>query len=283
MSNFPLVSIIIPSYKHEKYIVECLHSVVEQTYENIELIVIDDCSPDKTAEVARKELAKPEYQQKLHNIVLHEKKINQGAHNAINDGIKEAKGDWINILNSDDRFICNRIKSLILTAQSTGSRFLFSKIRCIGGNGENIKTSFASNLETIAGKSKVNLPSMSFGFLGAQIAITTGNFFIHKSLIEEVGEFKDLKYCHDWDYAMRMIAREEPVYLDEILYEYRLHNSNSFLDLNNIAEKETAYVQSNFREMFFSLDKINPLAPYPWNWQGIFDTFARHFGVQNHW
>jgi glycosyltransferase involved in cell wall biosynthesis len=111
-----------------------LHSVVEQTYENIELIVIDDCSPDKTAEVARKELAKPEYQQKLRNIVLHEKKINQGAHNAINDGIKEAKGDWINILNSDDRFICNRIKSLILTAQSTGSRFLFSKIRCIGGN-----------------------------------------------------------------------------------------------------------------------------------------------------
>ena len=90
-----LVSIIIPVYNAEKYLEECLESVVNQTYHNLEIILIDDGSTDKSGKIC------DEYAQKDSRIkVIH--KQNEGISQARNIGIEMAKGEYIQFVDSDD-------------------------------------------------------------------------------------------------------------------------------------------------------------------------------------
>lgn len=89
------ISVIVPIYKVEPYLRQCLDSVVNQTYRNLEIILIDDGSPDRCGEIC------DEYARTDERIcVIH--KENGGLTNAWNDGLKVAKGDWITFVDSDD-------------------------------------------------------------------------------------------------------------------------------------------------------------------------------------
>ena len=91
----PLFSIIVPVYKAEKYISECVDSVLAQTFEDFELILADDGSPDRCPEIC------DEYAKKDSRIkVIH--KNNGGASSARNSGIDAACGEYIIFLDSDD-------------------------------------------------------------------------------------------------------------------------------------------------------------------------------------
>jgi len=94
MSNFPLVSFIIPTYNSEKTIIRCLKSVSNQTYPNIEIIIIDDFSDDNTI-LRILDL-------NLKNLTLIKKKKNFGPSKCRNEGILASKGEYISILDSDD-------------------------------------------------------------------------------------------------------------------------------------------------------------------------------------
>lgn len=90
-----LVSVVVPVYKAEKYIRKCVESILKQTYSNIELILIDDGSPDRSGEICD-ELKKHDSRIS----VIH--KSNEGAGKSRNRGIKEAKGSYITFIDSDD-------------------------------------------------------------------------------------------------------------------------------------------------------------------------------------
>lgn len=91
----PLVSIIIPIYKVEKYLPECLDSVINQTYKNLEIILVDDGSPDNCGKIC------DEYVETDSRVnVIH--KVNGGISYARNAGIEVATGDWIYFMDSDD-------------------------------------------------------------------------------------------------------------------------------------------------------------------------------------
>lgn len=95
MSEKPLVSIIVPVYKVEDYLRECVDSVLKQTYVGFELILVDDGSPDSSGAIC------DEYAEKDHRVkALH--KINGGLSSARNHGMKCATGKWIIFLDSDD-------------------------------------------------------------------------------------------------------------------------------------------------------------------------------------
>jgi glycosyltransferase involved in cell wall biosynthesis len=93
--NNPLVSVIVPVYNVEQYLDECLYSIRQQTYENLEIIVVEDCSTDKSLEVLSKHLN----DQRI-KLIRHEK--NSGLSAARNTGIDAAKGDYIMFVDSDD-------------------------------------------------------------------------------------------------------------------------------------------------------------------------------------
>lgn len=90
-----LISIIIPVYKVEKYLEKCIQSVINQTYENLQIILVDDGSPDNCGKIC------DEYAKKDHRIeVIH--KSNGGLSDARNKGLEMAKGEYIGFVDSDD-------------------------------------------------------------------------------------------------------------------------------------------------------------------------------------
>lgn len=106
----PLISIIIPMYKVEDYLPACLDSVVHQTYHNLEIICVNDGSPDNCAEIVQN------YQQNDPRIVLINKP-NGGLSDARNAGIDIAKGDYLFFLDSDDCIAASCIETLTALAQ----------------------------------------------------------------------------------------------------------------------------------------------------------------------
>lgn len=97
--TLPLVSVAIPAYKHEKYIHACLTSIYQQTYPEIELIVIDDGSPDDTFGIAQNWVA--QYGARFRRVVLLRQE-NQGVSATSNAVIRAADGKWVHLLGSDD-------------------------------------------------------------------------------------------------------------------------------------------------------------------------------------
>lgn len=110
------VSIIIPIFKVEQYIERCVCSVLNQTYRELEVILIDDCSPDHSLDIAKQVVEKSEKSRDLNFVYLkHEK--NRGLSAARNTGIKAATGDYFYLLDSDDEITTICIERLVSLAQ----------------------------------------------------------------------------------------------------------------------------------------------------------------------
>jgi len=120
INNSPLVSIIVSCYNHEAYIEECILSILSQTYDNIELIVIDDGSSDNSAKIL-------EQLQQEHHFYF-EKQANQGLTKTLNKALKIAKGKYIAPLGSDDIILPNK------TAIQVDYLEKRSDIAVVGGN-----------------------------------------------------------------------------------------------------------------------------------------------------
>ena len=101
-----LVSIIVPVYNVEPYVKRCVESLWEQTYQNIEIILVDDCSTDNSLEVCK------HLQETGRNIlpVLHHE-CNEGLEGTRNSGIEAASGQWIMFLDSDDTYTANAVEN----------------------------------------------------------------------------------------------------------------------------------------------------------------------------
>ena len=106
MNNNPLISIIVPVYKVERYLPRCIESIIKQTYTNFELILVDDGTPDRSGMICDM------YAEKDSRIrVIH--KENGGVSTARNTGIDAAKGEWITFVDSDDWVNCVFLKSFL--------------------------------------------------------------------------------------------------------------------------------------------------------------------------
>lgn len=103
----PLISIIVPVYNTEKYLPKCLDSILNQNNENIEIIVVNDCSPNNCNEIVN------DYIKRYDNIKLIENKNNLGLYNTRLVGIKEAKGKYVMHVDSDDYILLNSLNELI--------------------------------------------------------------------------------------------------------------------------------------------------------------------------
>jgi len=115
-----LVSIITPSYKSEKFIAQTIESVLVQTYENWEMIIVDDKSPDNSNKIIR------EYINKDHRIKLIELENNGGPAIARNKAIKEAQGRYIAFLDADDLWMPEKLEKQIQFMDKNNLSFIYS-------------------------------------------------------------------------------------------------------------------------------------------------------------
>ena len=118
--ELPLVSVCLSMYKVENYISKCLDSILSQTYSNLEVIVVDDGSPDRSGEIAE-DYAKKDSRVK----VVHQQ--NMGFGGGRNTGIQNATGDYITFVDSDDWLMSDFIEYMISLIRKTNADFVLSK------------------------------------------------------------------------------------------------------------------------------------------------------------
>ncbi len=119
----PKVSVIIPVYNTEKYLVKCLESVCQQTLKDIEIICVNDCSPDNSLQILQ------EYAEKDERIKLIDFKENKGVSAARNAGIQEARGEFLGFVDSDDFIDLNFYEKLYQKAAESGADVAKGKIK----------------------------------------------------------------------------------------------------------------------------------------------------------
>lgn len=243
-----LVSIIIPSYNHELYIGKAIQSVVNQTYSNWELIIVDDGSTDNSIKRIKNF--------KDARICLIEQE-NRGAHNAINRGLEQAKGYYLAILNSDDIYEKDRIAFMVKEMKRKPEiGFICSYIQVIDSNGKElgIKKGWR-NMEpwTVPHKelSFASTDDFKRNLLMSNFTSTTSNFFFTRKLFEKVGGMRNLRFAHDWDFALRAAEATECAIIEKPLLKYRVHESNTISSNRKWMLFEIAWIWAANLERFY--------------------------------
>lgn len=129
INNSSLVSIIVPVYNAEKFIKDTIKTVLDQTYENWELLLVNDCSTDKCVEIIK------EYQQKDKRIKLFSNSKNSGAAVSRNKGIEESRGRYIAFLDADDLWEPKKLEKQVSFMQEKDCAFSFTGYEFANENG----------------------------------------------------------------------------------------------------------------------------------------------------
>lgn len=279
-----LVSVIIPAYNHEAFIEKALLSVYNQTYKNLELILIDDFSKDKTFELAKNLLDTPHFQKRFKRVICIKNDKNLGAHATLNKAITIAEGEYISLLNSDDLYHPYRIEKLLNYSNSSPYLFIFSNYKFINDKEEDISWHPLNiELQMAINDALIRYPSISFIFLQKQIALSTGNFLFTKKLYKKVGGFINLRYCHDLDFILQCIRYTEPIFVNEPLYYYRIHGDNTFSTVKDLAIAETEVCLTRyFKETEYG-ELVNNLAPCRKNYPLFFETFIKNHNLEDYY
>ena len=136
-----LVSVVIPVYNSEKFLEECLDSILTQTYQNIEIIAVDDGSTDSSPDILER------YSDKI-NIISQK---NQGLASALNLGISEMKGNWLKWFSPDDVMYPNAIAILIVvTKNHSGNTIFYSNWNIIDDTGNILREFHESNYNELS-------------------------------------------------------------------------------------------------------------------------------------
>lgn len=203
-----MVSIIIPSYNREKEISRAINSILQQTYENYEIIVVDDGSTDHTGSVVRN--FKDE---RIRYIRLEQ---NQGAGHARNIGIQEARYDYIAFLDSDDEWMPDKLNLQMTKLLSVEENFGMVYCRMSGYQRHSDARFICPPMEL---KSEV-LEGELFEKLLLHNVIGTPTVLLRRECLEQVGRFKESLLClEDWEWMLRIAKKWKIGFVDKILVE----------------------------------------------------------------
>ncbi|AEI14057.1 glycosyl transferase family 2 [Flexistipes sinusarabici DSM 4947] len=212
----PLVSIIIPNYNNEKYIQACIESCIMQTYENIEIVIVDDCSTDNSVNIIKG------YQKQDSRIKLIVNDANLHVARTRDIGIKQAKAEWISTLDSDDFYIS---KEKIENEMDILRSFNFDP-SVISYSGI-IKVSESGELgKSVMKDSKIKEGYIFDYILSRNCAIPRDFIFSKKKYLKAGGFDFDLKTHEDWDIKLKLSKDCKFIY-SGIKYGigYRQHNN----------------------------------------------------------
>jgi glycosyltransferase involved in cell wall biosynthesis len=207
----PLVSIIMPAFNAEKYIKESIISMIQQTYNNFELIICDDASTDGTNEIIRN-FAKLDLRiRSLRN------KKNQGISNTLNSCIKRSTGDFIARMNADDIMFKNRINDQVQYLMKN------NEIYIIGGGVDLINSNGVLIKSRSYPKSNEDINKKLFYY----------NPFCHPCLMfrrevfAAVGVYNSkFDGAEDLDFIGRVLSKFKGANLDQTILKYRIHQNS---------------------------------------------------------
>tara|TARA_Y100000389_G_C17319662_1_gene442358 strand:- start:85 stop:807 length:723 start_codon:yes stop_codon:yes gene_type:complete len=230
MSDQILVSVIIPTYNRFKYLLNAIESVKQQTYHNIEIIIVNDCSTH------------PEYYEYIYDdcIIIHLDKNSKkrfghaspgGFQRSI--GMKIASGEYIAFLDDDDYWLPDKLEKQIRNMEK--SKCLISCTDGFIGNGVYDdkkqysiynKEKYQNIIKGIFNRKGCDLMKNGFPtiwtkeFVDIHNCCIASSVVIHKSVISKVGYFSNCLWAPDYDYWRRVIQFSDLIYVDEPLLYY---------------------------------------------------------------
>lgn len=232
MTAFPLVSVIVPIYKVERYLKDCLDSIVNQTYKNLNIILINDGSPDNCDSICKS------YALKDKRIVYFEQD-NKGLSAARNLGIANAKGEYYLFIDSDDIIKLDMIYRLVSIITSNNAYIATARMQRFK-DGKSIKEKNCKvKIQVRSGRKYSQLMARPMG-----VFCFACNRLIHRSLFE--GYSFPVGLIFEDVYVMPRIVYNcnKVVSTNEALYYYRIRNtslSHSKFSLKSIQEMD-AYI-----------------------------------------
>lgn len=221
------ISVIIPIYNTEKYLEDCLNSVLNNTYKNIEIVCIDDGSTDNSLSILKK------YQSMDERIEIISQK-NSGVIISRNTAIKKAKGEFIFPLDSDDIIDSKCLEKLLNAIIENKGDIICSRVKCFGEENYELK-----------------LPPINKYNMSRQNCLVNAALF-RKSLFEKSGGYDCAfdKGLEDYDLWLNMIYRQSAKFyrIPEILFYYRIKTTQE--SRNKQAEKHNKNLLKQLKQKY---------------------------------
>jgi alpha-1,3-rhamnosyltransferase len=278
--NLPLVTICIPAYNHERYVGQTIQSVIDQTYENIELIIINDGSTDKTDEVIRKYI--PECEKRFVRFEYRNRE-NKGLSATLNEAVDWAKGKYFSPIASDDVLLKDKISVLVDKLESLDDSYAaaFGNAIFIDDEGKELYLCRKSGLPTSKEKGfnlflDYYLSNRDFDYkdanlFGSYITLLAGNYLpamscvIKLENIREVGAWTEGNTIEDWEMWLKLSKKYKFAYVDKPVALYRWHTTNSVkaiaknihYDALNLLKKEKKFALENKLKHVFYMSLVN--------------------------
>jgi glycosyltransferase involved in cell wall biosynthesis len=211
MHERPLISVVIPCYNHARYLPEAIESAVDQTYEPVQVVVVDDGSSDETASVAAAFPA-----------VRYVHQSNAGLAAARNRGIRESTGSFLLFLDADDRLCPGALESAARAlAEHPGCGFVYGRFRFVDDSGSTLDS----------WDPPPDNPDTYLGLFGGNHVAMCATVLFPRAVLEQVGGFRaELRASEDYDLYFR-IARLYPYFRHSgLMAECRRHGGNMSLD-----------------------------------------------------
>lgn len=246
----PKVSIIVPVYKVEKYLRKCIDSILNQTYENLEIILVNDGSPDNCGEIC------DEYAEKYSKIIVIHKQ-NGGLSSARNAGLDVATGDYIGFVDSDDWIEPNMYQRLMENAIKYNAEISvagLTNIKECENKYEVIKSTYNGTIEIICFDKYEEMKNF---FLGTWSAWDK----IYKKEVHEDIRFPEGEINEDEAIALKLIDRcERIVHTNEALYNY-LSRPNS-ITTSEFSEKKLDWYKNCKKNLQFINNNYPSISEY---------------------
>lgn len=217
----PLVSVVIPSYNHEQFVQDAIQSVIEQDYENIELIIIDDGSKDNSVlkiqemvDACEKRFRRFEFRSRT----------NIGLSATLNEALEWCEGKYFSALASDDQMLNYKTSIQVKYLETNNdSVAVFGGVQLIDENNR--------KLEKLLSKAR----AYSFeDIIMHRHDILAPTQMIRKEAIEKVGGYNSKLFIEDW-YMWLILGRQANLFnMNEVLTLYRKHDSNSSKDFSQM-------------------------------------------------
>lgn len=267
-NNLPLVSVCIPAYNHEKYIAETIESVINQDYMNLELIIINDGSKDKTDEVIKK------YEQKCQKRFVrfeYRNRENKGLSATLNEMVQWSKGKYFTACASDDMFLSTKVSLLVGLLEKLSDEYAvaFGNAIFIDDNSNEIYidvntgglsrqeegTKFFLDFQVLQRNCDLKIGKN----FGSYETLLIGNylpamsFLIKLDKIKEVGAWTSGNTIEDWEMWLKLSKNYKFAYIDEPVALYRWHENNTVKTMKFELIRDSIELLKNDRS--YALDK----------------------------
>ncbi len=221
--NKGLVSVVLPTYNHGKYLKQSIESVLKQSYSGLELIIVNDGSNDATRELLK------EYENNLAITIIHQE--NAGLPNALNRGFAIAKGEFLTWTSADNFYEEKAIQVMVNFLDNNKEvGVVYGNYFAINQNGQKmvVTDNWRSYDRNLIDPAVVNLPKQARFFKRIPINSVGPQFLYRASSARMVGKYADTPGIEDYDFWSRMEIVTEFMRLpsEEALYSYRVHGES---------------------------------------------------------